>query len=230
MSNYKRKKDSINTKKDGITFKVKQVEGKTKNQKEYIRAILENDIIICTGPAGCGKSYIAAGLSCDHLHRGDIEQIIITRPLVCAGKEIGALPGELGDKINPYLKPMQENLKYFLGQAYYGAYIMEHKIRFEALEMMRGSTFHNSHIILDEAQNCTAEQIKMFMTRIGENSKVLINGDLRQTDIRNKSGLYLCMDKVRNVEGVAVVSLDNSDIQRHGIIAKILNALEDIDG
>ena len=226
---YKRKpKESVKEK--NLPQKVKQVEGKTKNQRDYIRAILENDIIICTGPAGCGKSYIAAGISCDHLHRGDIDQIIITRPLVCAGKDIGALPGELADKINPYLKPMQENMRFFLGQAYYGAYIMENKIRYEPLEMMRGSTFHNSYIILDEAQNCTAEQIKMFMTRIGENSKVLINGDLRQTDIRNKSGLWQCMEKVKNVEGVSVVSLDNSDIQRHGIIARILTALEDIDG
>lgn len=226
---YKRKpKESVKEK--NLPQKVKQVEGKTKNQRDYIRAILENDIIICTGPAGCGKSYIAAGISCDHLHRGDIDQIIITRPLVCAGKDIGALPGELADKINPYLRPMQENMRFFLGQAYYGAYIMENKIRYEPLEMMRGSTFHNSYIILDEAQNCTAEQIKMFMTRIGENSKVLINGDLRQTDIRNKSGLWQCMEKVKNVEGVSVVSLDNSDIQRHGIIARILTALEDIDG
>lgn len=226
---YKRKpKESVKEK--NLPQKVKQVEGKTKNQRDYIRAILENDIIICTGPAGCGKSYIAAGISCDHLHRGDIDQIIITRPLVCAGKDIGALPGELADKINPYLRPMQENMRFFLGQAYYGAYIMENKIRYEPLEMMRGSTFHNSYIILDEAQNCTAEQIKMFMTRIGENSKVLINGDLRQTDIRNKSGLWQCMEKVKNVDGVSVVSLDNSDIQRHGIIARILTALEDIDG
>ena len=107
-----------------ITQKVKIVEGKTENQNNYIRSIIENQVIFCSGPSGCGKSYIAAGLASEHLHRGIVEQVIITRPIVCTGKEIGALPGDLGEKINPYLMPMQENFRFFLGQAFYGMYVM----------------------------------------------------------------------------------------------------------
>lgn len=210
-----------------ITQKVKIVEGKTENQNNYIRSIIENQVIFCSGPSGCGKSYIAAGLASEHLHRGIVEQVIITRPIVCTGKEIGALPGDLGEKINPYLMPMQENFRFFLGQAFYGMYIMERKIRYEPLEIMRGSTFHNAYMILDEAQNCTFDQIKMFITRMGENSKVLINGDIKQTDLKGRSGLWPCIEKLRNVEGIAVVTLDRSDIQRNGMIGRILNALED---
>lgn len=212
-----------------ITQKVKIVEGKTENQNNYIRSIIENQVIFCSGPSGCGKSYIAAGLASEHLHRGIVEQVIITRPIVCTGKEIGALPGDLGEKINPYLMPMQENFRFFLGQAFYGMYVMERKIRYEPLEIMRGSTFHNAYMILDEAQNCTFDQIKMFITRMGENSKVLINGDIKQTDLKGRSGLWPCIEKLRNVDGVAVVTLDRSDIQRNGMIGRILNALEDGD-
>lgn len=214
-------------KENEIVQKLKTVEGKTENQNNYIRSIIENEVIFCSGPSGCGKSYIAAGLASEHLHRGMVEQIIVTRPIICTGKEIGALPGDLGEKINPYLMPMQENFRFFLGQAFYGMYIMERKIRYEPLEIMRGSTFHNAYMILDEAQNCTFDQIKMFITRMGENSKVLINGDIKQTDLKGRSGLWPCIEKLRNVEGIAVVTLDRSDIQRNGMIGRILNALED---
>ena len=165
-----------------IVHKVKTVEGKTRNQLDYIRSIAENDVVFCSGPSGCGKSYVAAGIAAEHLHRGDIDQIIITRPIICTGKDVGALPGDILEKISPYLMPMQEHFRFFLTQAYYGQYINEKKIRYEPLELMRGYTFHNAYMILDEAQNCTFEQIKMFITRMGENSKVLINGDVRQTD------------------------------------------------
>lgn len=214
-------------KENEVVQKLKIVEGKTENQNNYIRSIIENEVIFCSGPSGCGKSYIAAGLASEHLHRGMVEQIIVTRPIICTGKEIGALPGDLGEKINPYLMPMQENFRFFLGQAFYGMYIMERKIRYEPLEIMRGSTFHNAYMILDEAQNCTFDQIKMFITRMGENSKVLINGDIKQTDLKGRSGLWPCIEKLRNVEGIAVVTLDRSDIQRNGMIGRILNALED---
>lgn len=204
----------------------KRVEAKTPKQKDYIRSIIENDIIFCTGPSGCGKSFIASGIASEHLHRGDAEQIVVTRPLVCTGEKIGSLPGELLDKIAPYLLPMQENFKYFLGRAYYGHYYNEGKIKYAPLEVMRGSTFHNSYMILDEAQNCTWEQIKMFITRMGQGSKVIINGDIRQTDLRNKSGLEDIVDKLEQINGVGVCRLGYSDIQRNGILGQILNALE----
>ena len=134
--------------------------------------------------------------------------------------------GELNEKIAPYLLPMKENIKFFLGRAYYGQYENENRIKYLPLEVMRGSTFNDSYMILDEAQNCSMDQIKMFITRMGKNSKVIINGDVRQTDIRSVSGLYECIDRLKDVEGVAVCSLTNQDIQRNGIIGRILNALE----
>ena len=206
---------------------IKHVEAKTENQKNYIINIIENDVTFCSGPAGCGKSFIAAGIASEHLHRGEIENIVVTRPLVCAGKDIGSLPGELMEKINPYLIPMQENFKFFLGQAFYGLYCNDKRISYQPLEVMRGATYHHTYMILDEAQNCTYEQIKMFITRMGEGSKVLINGDIRQSDIRHKSGLEECMNKLEGVKGVGICKLDKSDIQRNGIIGRILSALED---
>ena len=210
-----------------LTPKVKTVTAKTENQKNYIRGIVENNIIFCSGPAGSGKSFIAAGIASDHLHKGTIEKIIITRPLVCTGKDIGSLPGELQEKINPYLVPMKENLKHFLGAWNYNKYYSEGKILFEPLEMMRGRTFHDTYMILDEAQNCTFDQIKMFVTRMGQDSKVLINGDIKQTDLnRGRSGLESCMHKLSNIEGVSVCELTHGDIQRNDLIARVLRVLE----
>lgn len=216
-----------NTRRDSKSVpKITLLEAKTFNQKEYIRSIVENDIVFCSGPAGSGKSYIAAGIAATHLHQGLIDQIIISRPLVCTGKDIGALPGEIGEKIAPYLLPMEENLKHFLGQAFYGLYVNEHKIMYRPIEVMRGATFHNAYMILDEAQNCTEEQIKMFVTRMGQNSKVIINGDADQDDLRGRSGLCHCMDKLKDIEGIAVCRLSYEDIQRNGILGKFLKALE----
>jgi len=206
--------------------KLTSLEAKTINQKEYIRSIIENDIILCTGPSGSGKSFIATGLAARHLHEGLVEQIIVTRPLVCTGKDIGSLPGELDEKIAPYLMPMKEHLKYFLTQAYYGYHSNGGAIQYKPLELMRGATFHNSYMILDEAQNCTVEQIKMFITRMGNNSKVLINGDINQDDLKGRSGLNFCINKLKNIEGIGICQLGHEDIQRNGILGQVLNALE----
>lgn len=211
--------------------KTKQPQGnilvaKTDNQKDYIRSIIENDITFCTGPSGTGKSFIAAGIAAEHLLKDKIDSIIVTRPLICTGKDIGSLPGELNEKIKPYLQPMEENLKYFLGRDKFGLYYNTRRIRFEPLETMRGSTFHNSYMILDEAQNCTLEQIKMFITRMGENSKVMINGDTKQTDLYNTNGLNFCLDRLNKINGIGICKLDYSDIQRNGILGAVLHALE----
>lgn len=203
------------------------IEAKTENQKDYIIDLVENDVIFCIGPSGSGKSFIAAGIAANKIFKNEIDQIIVTRPLVCAGKDIGSLPGELDDKIKPYLLPMEENLKYFLGRDYYGKLFNDRRIRYEPLELMRGATFNDAYMILDEAQNCTVEQIKMFITRMGKESKVMINGDIRQTDIRNFSGLMNCVDRLEDVEGVAISRLYNEDIQRNGIIGRVLEALEE---
>ena len=202
------------------------LEAKTENQKNYIRSIVENDVVFCTGPSGSGKSFIAAGIAAHKLLKDEIDTIIVTRPLVCTGRDLGSLPGELNEKIKPYLQPMEENLRYFLGRDRFGMYFNQRRIRFEPLETMRGSTFHDSYMILDEAQNCTLEQIKMFVTRMGNHSKVLINGDNKQTDIFRDSGLDFCMDRLSNVEGVGICKLEYHDIQRNGIIGSVLFALE----
>lgn len=214
------------TNQNTLQNKVKPLEAKTENQKNYIRSIVENDIVFCTGPSGCGKSYCAAGIASYMLHAGDYSNILVTRPLVCTGKDVGSLPGELMEKIGPYMTPMQENLRTFLGQSLYGYYYNERAIRFEALEVMRGATFNNTIMILDEAQNCTKEQIKMFVTRMGEDSKVLINGDIKQTDLREKSGLLDIINRVSGIKGIDVCELSYSDIQRNGLLGDFLNAVE----
>lgn len=200
---------------------------KTENQKNYIRSIIENDVTFCTGPSGTGKSFIVAGVAAEHLEKDKIETIIVTRPLVCTGKDIGSLPGELNEKIKPYLQPMEENLKFFLGRDKFGLFYNTRRIRFEPLETMRGSTYHNAYMILDEAQNCTLEQIKMFITRMGENSKVIINGDIKQSDLYRGEGLTYCLEKLDNMNGIGICKLEYHDIQRNGILGSILHALED---
>jgi len=202
------------------------LEAKTENQKNYIRSIVENDVVFCTGPSGSGKSFIAAGIAAQKLLKDEIDTIIVTRPLVCTGRDLGSLPGELNEKIKPYLQPMEENLRYFLGRDRFGMYFNQRRIRFEPLETMRGSTFHDSYMILDEAQNCTLEQIKMFVTRMGKHSKSHINGDNKHTDIFRDSGLDFCIDRLSNVEGVGISKLEYHDIQRNGIIGAVLYALE----
>lgn len=205
----------------------KTLEAKTDNHKQYIKSISSNDITICVGPAGSGKSYISAGMFSQFLREGKYDQIIATRPLVCSGKDIGSLPGEMNEKIAPYLKPIEENFKYFLGFANYGQLLNDKRIRYEPLEVMRGSTFHNSLMILDEAQNCTVDQIKMFITRMGDNSKVIVNGDIKQTDIRGLNGLSIVIEKLNSIQGIGICKLSYDDIQRNGIIGKVLRALEE---
>lgn len=208
-------------------FKFRSVEAKTNNQKDYIISISENDVVFCTGPSGSGKSYIAAGIASEHLFYNKINRVVIARPLVATGKEIGHLPGEIMDKIAPYLMPMQEHFRHFLGK-YYGEYVNDvpPRIEYRPVEMMRGSTFDNTYMILDEAQNCTFEQIKMFVTRIGKGSKVLVNGDVKQTDLSARSGLNRFIELVDGIEGVGVTRMSNRDIQRHDIIGRILRAVE----
>lgn len=218
---YSKKNKKTEAKKSNVLI------AKTENQKHYIRSIIENDVIFCTGPSGTGKSFIVAGIAAEHIEKDLIENIVVTRPLICTGKDIGSLPGEINEKIKPYLQPMEENLKYFLGRDRFGLYYNTRRIKFEPLETMRGMTYHNSYMILDEAQNCTLEQIKMFITRMGENSKVIINGDIKQTDLYRNEGLSYCIDKLKGIPGVAICKLEYHDIQRNGILGSILHVLED---
>jgi len=202
-------------------------EAKGKNQTEYVLSIIKNDITFCSGPSGTGKSFISAGIASQHLLKGKTEKLIVTRPLVTAGASLGAVPGDIQEKVRPYLKPMEENLRYFLGDENFDELLEQDVIRFEPLELMRGASYHNSYMILDEAQNCTLKQIKMFITRIGENSKVLINGDVDQTDLKRDSGLHICVSKLSQLKGVGVCELTDDDIQRNPIIKSVLMALKD---
>ena len=204
----------------------RSLEAKGRNQTNYVLSIIKEDITFCFGPSGTGKSFISAGIAAQHLLKGKTDKIIVTRPLVCAGSNLGAVPGDVQEKVRPYLKPMEENLRYFLGDENFNDLLEDDIIRFEPLELMRGASYHNSYMILDEAQNCTLAQIKLFITRIGENSKVIINGDVNQTDLRNGSGLKTCVDKLNHLKGVGVCELTNDDIQRNPIIKSILMALE----
>lgn len=201
---------------------------KTENQKDYILNIVENDITICYGPAGTGKTFIAAALACQALARGDIESIILTRPMVqCSrGDSLGALKGDLSEKFGPYLMPLIYQMEYFLGKAQTNILISTDVIKLIPLELCRGMNFDNCYAILDEAQNATYEQIKMFMTRIGKFSKVILTGDTKQTD------LYDCdfseiIDRLQNLERVGISKLTKQDIQRNPLISSILGRLED---
>ena len=186
----------------------------------------EDDITFCSGPAGSGKTAVAVGLACEYFLENKVEKIIITRPVVESGRGLGYLPGSLNEKIAPYLVPVVEEIKLYLGRETYNSARAINTIETCPLEYMRGRNFHNSFMILDEAQNATYEQIKMFLTRIGLGSKAVINGDLSQTDLEGcDGGLDLCMDRLEDVEGVSICTLTSSDIVRNGIISKILARL-----
>lgn len=205
----------------------KQLKPKTDNQADYIRCMSESDVTFCSGPAGSGKTAVAVGLGCEYFLTDQVEKIIITRPVVEAGRGLGFLPGGLTEKIQPYLVPVVEEIKLYLGIETYNSVRSTNKIEMCPLEYMRGRNFHNCFMILDEAQNATYEQIKMFITRIGMGSKAVINGDVTQTDLDHRcdGGLDTCMDKLNDVEGVSICHLTSEDIVRNGIISKILSKM-----
>jgi len=202
---------------------------KTDNQARYIQQMSESDLTFCSGPAGSGKTNVAVGLACQYLLEQKIEKIIITRPVVETGRGLGHLPGTLIEKINPYLIPILEEMNLYLTKMAVDSYISRNVIELCPLEYMRGRNFHNCFMILDEAQNATFEQIKMFITRIGRRSKAVINGDLHQSDLRDNTvgGLRRCMESLDNLEGVSICELDYCDIVRSDIISKILLRLKE---
>jgi phosphate starvation-inducible PhoH-like protein len=211
------------------TYKLlREFKPKTKNQSNYIRCIAESDVVICSGPAGCGKTACAVGISCEHLVNGKVSKIIITRPVIDAGREIGYLPGSANDKLHPYLLPVLEEMAVYFSEYEVQKMITQNIIEIAPLNFMRGRNFNRAFVILDEAQNATFEQIKMFITRLGYHSKCILNGDLRQSDLeRNgKLGLQVCIDKLVDVDGVSIVELTASDIIRNPIISRILAKLE----
>ena len=206
----------------------KKLKPKTRNQSDYIISMSENDVTFCSGPAGSGKTAVAVGLACEYILNNKVEKIVITRPVVESGRGIGFLPGSLVEKVHPYMVPIIEEMKLYLGVETFNTMRSTNEIEICPLEYMRGRNFHSTFMILDEAQNATFEQIKMFLTRIGVGSKAIINGDLDQTDLKGDSfgGLNSCMGSLDNLEGVGICKLDHSDIVRNDIIAKILKRLK----
>jgi phosphate starvation-inducible PhoH-like protein len=201
---------------------------KSINQENYIISMVENDVTICTGPAGSGKSSVAVGLACSWLLENKIEKIIITRPTVENGRGLGFLPGDKDEKIHPYLVPVLEEMEQYLGKMLLQKYRAIGIIEMCPLEYMRGRNFHHSFMILDEAQNATYEQIKMFLTRIGMYSTAVINGDADQSDlpISMRGGLENVQKRLFGLQGVGTCELDVTDIVRNPIIGRILERLK----
>lgn len=221
------------TKKQSVQVNEKKLrndfEAKTYGQKEYIRAIYDNTVIFVTGPAGTGKSYLAIGVACRKLINGDIDKIVLARPTVEASpKGLGFLPGDLNAKIFPYLLPAISHIKHFIGEQLYSNFVRDKKICFEPLEYMRGRTFDRCAMILEESQNCSRDQLIMFVTRIGAGSFIIIDGDVDQTDLRkNDEGigdLEYVINKIEraNLEEFKVVRLTDNDIVRNKLIKDFL--------
>lgn len=203
------------------------LKAKTLGQAEYIKKITSSDVVVCTGPAGTGKSAVAVGMASFLLCKEEYEKVVITRPIVSAGtRKLGALPGEVKEKIMPYLIPLVEELKHFLGNELFHRMMTDGRIVAEPLELMRGRNFHHSIMILDEAQNCEFEDLVMFVTRMGENSKVLINGDTDQCDLdRDYSALEDIIKRTSSIQGFSHVALTDEDIVRNPLIKEFLKAV-----
>ncbi|WP_278681588.1 PhoH family protein [Paraclostridium bifermentans] len=214
-----------------VTKKGREVKPKTIGQKHYINLIRNNDITLGVGPAGTGKTYLAVAMAVRAFKKEEISRIILTRPAVEAGESLGFLPGDMKDKVDPYLRPLYDALFDMLGDEKCAKYIERGIIEVAPLAFMRGRTLDNAFIILDEAQNTTPEQMKMFLTRLGFGSKAVVTGDLTQIDLPNKykSGLIQAMDVLKDVDGVGINKFTEKDVVRHELVQRIIKAYEKFD-
>lgn len=210
------------------TARGKVIKCKTIGQKKYVEAIRKNDIIFGIGPAGTGKTYLAMALAVKAFKNREVSRIILTRPAVEAGEKLGFLPGDLQMKVDPYLRPLYDALHDIMGAETYQKHIERGVIEIAPLAYMRGRTLDDAYVILDEAQNSTPEQMKMFLTRLGYGSKAVITGDITQTDLpRGKfSGLKEAMEILKNIEGIDFCYFSDQDVVRHRIVKEIINAYE----
>lgn len=211
-----------------ITTKGKPVKPKTLGQKKYIEAIKENTIVFGIGPAGTGKTYLAVAMAVAAFREKRVSRIILTRPAVEAGEKLGFLPGDLQQKIDPYLRPLYDALFDMLGAESFQKYQEKGAIEVAPLAYMRGRTLDDSFIILDEAQNTTQEQMKMFLTRLGFNSKMVVTGDITQMDLGEgkKSGLVEVVKILKNVDDISIIKLTDKDVVRHRLVQDIIKAYE----
>ena len=214
-----------------ITAKGKPIKAKTMGQKRYVDAIKDNVITLGIGPAGTGKTYLAVAAAVAAFRAKEINRIILTRPAVEAGERLGFLPGDLQSKVDPYLRPLYDALFDMLGAETYNKYLERGNIEVAPLAYMRGRTLDDSFIILDEAQNTSREQMKMFLTRLGFGSKIVITGDITQIDLPadKVSGLREAMRVLKGVDDIAIMKLNESDVVRHALVQKIIKAYEEDD-
>ncbi len=209
-----------------LTARGKPIKSKTIGQKKYVETIKNNTVTIAIGPAGTGKTYLAVALAVKAFRNHEVSRIILTRPAVEAGEKLGFLPGDLQNKVDPYLRPLYDALMEMFGQEAFLRNQEKGAIEVAPLAYMRGRTLDDSFIILDEAQNTTREQMKMFLTRMGFNSKVVITGDRTQIDLPSfkKSGLLEAERVLKNIEGIGISHLNDSDVVRHHLVQKIVKA------
>jgi phosphate starvation-inducible PhoH-like protein len=211
-----------------ITNRGRQIKCKTLGQKRYVQALKEYDLVFGVGPAGTGKTYLAVAMAVLAFKNKEVDRIILTRPAVEAGEKLGFLPGDLQNKVDPYLRPLHDALNDFLGSESYRSLLERGAVEVAPLAYMRGRTLNNAYIILDEAQNCTIEQMKMFLTRFGEGSRVVVTGDITQIDLPQdrKSGLIHALGVLEDVEGISQIYLTHKDVVRHDLVQRIIRAYE----
>ncbi len=214
-----------------VTSKKRSIIPKSRAQKEYIDAIRSSDMVFGIGPAGTGKTYLAMAMAIAELSKGEVNRIILTRPAVEAGEALGFLPGDLSEKVDPYLRPLYDALHDMMPFEKVSNLIDQGVIEVAPLAFMRGRTLNDSFIILDEAQNTTSEQMKMFLTRLGFSSKAVITGDITQIDlpVEKPSGLVEAKNILQGIEGIKIIFFSKKDVVRHGLVQEIIKAYEDLD-
>tara|TARA_R100000005_G_C4985339_1_gene193843 strand:+ start:125 stop:826 length:702 start_codon:yes stop_codon:yes gene_type:complete len=209
--------------------KRKRVVARSPNQKEVLRSIKENDLTFCAGPAGSGKTHLSVGAAIEYFLRGDVERIVVTRPIVQAGERIGFLPGTAEQKLDPYLYPVFDEFRHFMSYEEISTLKNKRELEVVPLALMRGRNFHNAFIIGDEMQNATYDQMKMLITRMGMGSKMFISGDLSQSDLSlsDQGAFEFCLERLDEVEGVGVSYLLKKDIVRNPLIPRVLDILDE---
>tara|TARA_R110000824_G_scaffold386438_1_gene581362 strand:+ start:2134 stop:2844 length:711 start_codon:yes stop_codon:yes gene_type:complete len=209
--------------------KRRTVSARSPNQKEVLRQIKENDLVFCAGPAGSGKTHLSVGAAVQHFMGNEVQRIVVTRPIVQAGERLGFLPGTAEQKLDPYLYPIFDEFRHFLSHEEIASCKNQREIEIVPLALMRGRNFHNAFIIGDEMQNATYEQMKMLITRMGMGSKLLISGDLTQSDLdrRDQGAFQFCLEELYGIDGIGISYLMKADIVRNPLIPIVLDVLDE---